>query len=127
MNLFLKIIFAGSFSLLIFSCGRKEEEVLQIPPDVLSEDSLTILLTDFALAESAASMNVKNVPLQKIDSVYAFNPIKENGITRARFDSSLSFYSRYPETYKRVYDNVVIRLSEMQAKRNPAKKDSTLK
>jgi hypothetical protein len=62
----------------------------------------------------------------KFDSAYAFNPLKENNIDQAKYDSSISFYSKHPKLYKKIFEEVLTTLSKMQAAR-AAKKDSTVK
>lgn len=114
-------------SLLFFSCWEKREETVEIPPGILSEEAFTRVLRDLSLAESAANMNIKNVNVHKMDSVYAFDPLRENNITKMQFDSAVAFYVHHPELYKRVYENVLVALREMETRRNPAKKDSALK
>jgi hypothetical protein len=113
--------------LLLLSCSKKEAEEVKVPDSVLSEEVFTKVLRDFALAESAANINVKNVPYQKIDSAYAFDPLKENKVTQAQYDSTISFYVRHPDLYKKVYEDVLAALSDLQTKRNPAIRDSTSK
>jgi hypothetical protein len=112
--------------LLFFSCGTAEKNA-EVPPGTVSEEVFTRVLKDFALAESATNMNIKNVNIHKIDSAYAFNVLKENKITKPQFDSALAFYVSHPDLYKKVYENVLVALSEMAAERNPTKKDSILK
>jgi len=114
-------------SLVLFSCGKKEEKEIKIPENIISEETFTRVLADFALAESAANMNIKNTDLRKLDSVYAFDPLKDNGITQSQYDSAIVFYVRHPDLYKKIYENVLVTLSEMQAKRNPLLKDTTAK
>lgn len=123
----LKIVFLLSVFLSCFSCGKKKENAVKIPDGILSEEKFTKVLTDFALAESASSMNIKNVNITKIDSVYAFNPLTENKITKSQYDSAINFYVSHPDLYKKIYENVLVSLSEMQAKRNPLKKDTVSK
>ena len=115
------------FCALLFGCGKKEDTGVKIPGHILSEEVFTKVLTDFALAESAASMNIKNAHFRKIDSTYAFDPLLENKVTQAQYDSTLSFYARQPELYKKVYENVLAALSEIQAKRNTMAKDTGAK
>lgn len=101
---------------ILHSCGEKENSVV-IPENILSKEKYTDLLLSLALAESAANLNVKNVKIEKLDSAYAFNPLKENKVSRAQYDSTASFYSEHPDLYKEVYDEVLKRLSEMESKR----------
>ena len=120
--------FAFLFPILLFlSCGKKEAKEVKIPEGILNEETFTKVLTSFALAESAANMNIKSVNLQKVDSAYAFNPLAENNVTQAQYDSAVSFYVRQPELYKKIYENVLVALTEMQVKRNPLAKDTAVK
>lgn len=115
------------FLLLGYSCWEKREKAVKVPEGILSEEVFTEVLKDMALAESAATMNIKNVSANKIDSVYAFDPLKENNITKAQFDSAVAFYVNYPELYKKIYENLLVALREMETRRDPATKDSALK
>ena len=105
------------------ACAPTKED--DVKPDyVLSEDKFTKLLVDFALAESASNLNVKNVSAEKIDSTYAFNPLKENNVTLETYDSSLSYYSKHPDLYKKIYENVLVELNKMKSPTNELKADS---
>ncbi len=113
--------------LLSFSCGKKVDDDVPIPPGILPPDRFAALLIDFSLAESAATMNIRSIPIQKVDSVYAFDPLTEHSVRKSQYDSTLRFYSAHPEMYKAVYDTVLVRLSEFKTKRNTIKADSTAK
>lgn len=101
-----------------FACGKTGQNETKNPPGILSEEVFINVLADFALAESAATMNIKNVNMQKADSVYAFDPLSKNNVSKAEYDSTVSFYVKQPELYKKIYENVLVKLSEMQAQRN---------
>lgn len=100
--------------LAFFSCNPKE---VPIPDYVLDKETFSDVICDFTLAESAATLNVKNVPFEKFDSVYAFNPLLDRKLTRQQFDTSLYFYSRHPELFKEVYELALEKLSKFQATR----------
>jgi hypothetical protein len=112
---------------LLFSCSTSSNNHVQIPETILSEKKFAKVLADFALAEGAANMNIKNVAFQKFDTVYAFNPLKENNIRKTQYDSTILFYSQHVELYKKVYENVLALLSELQVKRDSLKVDSIAK
>lgn len=104
-------------SVLFFSsCKPTSEEDEVVPATVLSEDQLVKVLTDAYLAEGASGINVKNVPGEKFDSAYVFNPISDNHIDKAVFDSSMAYYTRHPKKLKLIYDKILDRLSVIQAK-----------
>ena len=109
LNLTLLFVLVGS------ACKPKTIDSEEVPKNVLSEDSLINVLTYCYLGEGAASMNIKGVSAEKFDSAYAFNPIKEKGITKARFDSSIIYYSAHPKKLKLIYEKVLEQLSQIQA------------
>ena len=121
--------------IILFACKSGGEEGLAIPKNVLSEEKYIKLLVDLSLAESAGNINIKAHTGRKFDSVYAFNPLQENNISKADYDSSVIFYSKRPKLYKKIFDEVLVTLSKMEAARKAvkseaitkAKKDSLLK
>lgn len=118
-SVFLTLLFA------FFSCKEINRQQAEKPLNILTEEQFIAVLTDFALAESASNLNIKNAQLQKSDSIYAFNPLIENNIRKTQYDSTIDYYSKNTEDYKKIYENVIARLSEMQAKRNAIKVDSS--
>ena len=113
-------------SLVVFSACKQNQEA-KIPAGVLNKDEFAKVLADFALAESATNMNIKDVAVFKIDSTYAFNPLKENKITQAVYDSSIAFYAAHSELYKEVYETALTVLSNMQTRRDSLKTQQALK
>lgn len=104
-------------ALVLSSCGEQKTEI-KIPENVLGKERFSDLICDFAMAEAVANINVKNVPGNKIDSAYAFNPLLDNGIDRKTFDTTIYFYSHHPLVFKDVYDLSLEKLSRLQAARN---------
>lgn len=103
-------------SVLFFSsCKPTSEEDEVVPENVLSEERLVKILTDAYLAEGASGINVKNVPGEKFDSVYVFNPLKDNRVEKVVFDSSMAYYTRHPKKLKIIYDKILDKLSVIQA------------
>lgn len=103
-------------SLLLVGLSCKEDENI-IPAHVLDRENFSDVIVDFTLAESAAGINVLNVQGQKIDTVYSFNPLLDNNITQAQFDTSLYFYSHHPKLFREVYEIALEKLSRLQASR----------
>jgi hypothetical protein len=112
------------FMAIMMSCGNPQQD---IPSYVLSPDRFAQVLVNYALAESAAGVNVKSVNAGQLDSVYSFDPLKDSDVTKAQYDSSLRFYSLHPELYKKVYEDVLNRLSVMESARDGVKADSAAK
>ena len=103
-------------SFLFFSCAPKNSEDDNVPETLLTEEQLINTLTAAYLAEGASGINVKNVPGEKFDSTYLFNPLKEYNIDKVIFDSTMAYYTRHPKKLKIIYDKVLSKLSEAQAK-----------
>lgn len=101
---------------LFFSCAPSHEEDEVVPISILPEAQLINVLTDAYLAEGASGINVKSVPGEKFDSTYLFNPLKDNNIDKVQFDSSIAYYTRHPKKFKIIYEKILAKLSEAQAK-----------
>jgi len=114
-NLFRSIV---AFVIMITASCAGEKETTVIPDGILAPEKMRVVLTDFALAESAAVLNIRNVPLNHVDSVYAFDPLSENGVRKTQFDSSVKFYAENPSLYKQIYDSVLVTLSQMKGMRS---------
>ncbi len=103
-------------SILLFSCKPPKEEDEVVPETIMNEEQLVNVLTDAYLAEGASGINVKNVTGEKFDSTYIFNPLKDNNVEKAKFDSSMVYYSKHPKKLKIIYNKVLDKLSAAQAK-----------
>ena len=122
-----KIIVLSLAFFFLLACGQGGEDKNTRPDNILNEETFAKVLLDFALAESASNINVKNVPSERLDSTYAFDPLVENNVTRAQYDSAIVFYSKHPGLYKKIYEDVLTSLSKMQVKKDTTKVDPVLK
>lgn len=102
-------------TLIFISCSVEKDDVT-VPETILAHEEMVTILTECYLAEGASGINVKAVTGQNIDSVYLFNPIKDNNCTKGKFDSSVYFYSKHPVILKQIYDEVLERLNKTAAK-----------
>lgn len=103
-------------SIFLYACHFEKKDE-GIPKGILSIDAISEVLFEFSLAESAANLNIKNVAQSKLDSAYAFNPLKENHIRLSQFDSSISFYCHHSDLYKKVYERVLDKLQAFESSR----------
>lgn len=115
------------FLILGFNCCENIEKEANVPANILDKTVFTKVLTDFALAESAGNLNIKNVPQIKTDSTYAFNPLKENGVRASQFDSSLIYYCKHGKLYKEIYEAVLANLKVLETKKVSKVDSITLK
>jgi hypothetical protein len=114
------------FLILVLSCNKKEEEVV-FPDYVLSHEKYVQLMLDFSLAESANNLNPKGLSGRKFDSAYAFNPLVDNKVSQQIYDSTVAFYSRHPQLYKKIHEDVLTALSKMLADREKAENERAAK
>lgn len=93
------------FMMLVCSCDRR-------PDGVLSEGEMVDLLTDMALAETfEQSAPARELP----DSVrrrLGEGVMRQHGVTRQEFDSTVSWYGRNLDLYQKLYAKVDKRLSD---------------
>lgn len=122
-----KSLFRVALLVLLF-CGCKEIEFNKEEPiGLITEQTLAEVIADYALAESAANLNIKGVVSASNDSVYAFDPLRERGIRKSQYDSTLAYYSGHTEAYKKVYEKVLEILSAKQTQFQQTKADSVSK
>ncbi len=113
-----RVLILSCVCILFFQCGQKEEdENLVIPHYVLPHEQFVKITYDMALAESASALNIKNSQSVQFDSVYAFNPFKDNKVSKQQYDTSVFFYSQHPKMYKQLLEEVLAKLAETQSKR----------
>jgi hypothetical protein len=97
------------------SCNNNSSETP--PSNIITEQQFTKILSEFLISESVINLNIKNITNLKFDSVYAFNPLIENNISKGKYDSTLQYYSKHPELYKQIYEDALELLSQMQIQR----------
>lgn len=100
---------------LLVSCKPQKEEDDVVPSTIIAEEEFVQVLTDAYLCEGASGVNIKNVQGNQFDSTYAFNPLKDNRIEKAQFDSTIAYYSNHPKKMKLVYEKVLDKLSQILA------------
>lgn len=96
---------------LTISCSSRKDVI--IPPEIIPQDSMTALLVDMYLSESMLSnINSRYDSLKKFRREQLDGILKENQVSRARFDSSYHFYETHLELLQKIQDDVVIELTK---------------
>lgn len=98
------------------SCKPTSDDNDVVPSAILTEQELENILVDAYLSEGASGINVKGVPGEKFDSTYLFNPLIDHHVEKAKYDSSMVYYTKHPKKLKAIYDKVLDKLSVIQAK-----------
>lgn len=111
----------------LVACQPPQAPVKETPlPDwVMPEDKMTEIMIDVHIIEGA---RIGKKVLG--DSLYALDHYQKlwdkHGITKEYYDSSFDFYCQNAERMDRIYEDVILRLSEIsseQAKKNKGRKD----
>ena len=107
-------------AILVFSCGKEK-----LPKGILSKNKMVPILVDQHLAEllftQRFSLGIKDGK-NMMDDLY-LSVIKKNKVDQKTFEQSVFYYSKHPDQYIPIYDEVLNRLNEMQVKvklENPA-------
>ncbi len=83
--------------------------------DLLKKDELVPLLIDLHLVYAIQSSAEFRKLSLTIDSVNTHSYIFDKyGVQKVVFDSSIAWYSRHPERFTKIYDEVVMNLTQMQ-------------
>ena len=111
-----KNIIAGFSSVLLLqSCSRKEESVHR---EIISPDSMVVIMVDVHLAEAAANMNRIN-DVQRFSAGELYPLIfKTHHTDSATFRKSFDYYLEHPEKFDRIYEQVIVELSKRESETN---------
>jgi hypothetical protein len=98
--------------LLAFSCGNAK-----LPKGILPKDKMVAILVDQHLAEvifnQRFAIGVKDE--NAMENLY-LSILKKYKVDEKVFEESTFYYSKHPNLYKPIYDEVLNRLNEMQVK-----------
>jgi hypothetical protein len=107
--------------LLVYSCGKEE-----LPKGILPKNKMVPILVDQHLAEVIFTMRfavgVKGD--NPMDDLY-LSILKKHKVDQKVFEESVYYYSKHPNLYIPVYDEVLNRLNEMQV--NVKLEDASIK
>jgi hypothetical protein len=96
------------------SCGRKP------PGNLIPEEKLVPMLVDFHLASSIQQSPDFADIISKADSIDPHSNIfQKHGFSKVEFDTTLSWYTRNPEYLVEIYNDVIMKLSQLSDSINP--------
>jgi hypothetical protein len=98
---------------IVLLAGCKHYNLPNEFPDV---EEMSNILTDLQIAESSLS-HLPGLKLPKNDNQQGYYKyvLKKYGYTTADFDTIRKWYVQHPELYVKVYDRVLVKLSEKEA------------
>ena len=97
--------------LIFLSCGAPK---MEIPQDILSENSFIGLLKDIHLAEAKFELHkTKGLENAKNELAHNYRAIYEtHAITADDFDKTLDYYAQHPEQLEKIYTRVLEQLTK---------------
>jgi hypothetical protein len=94
-------------SVLMLSCNSR-------PENILDRDAMTAFLTDLHRLDGALASKGFGTIDQR-ENIYYYNALlKKHAITKAEFDSSLSWYAKNPKKFERIYVSVIENLTTLE-------------
>ena len=97
-------------AVLLNACGNKEHIKGK---EFIEREVFIDMLVDMHLIDGVTN-DRKFSRIYEVDEIDLFNPILEKyQITRPMFDTTMAEYSRYPEIFDQVYNEVLIKLNVM--------------
>ena len=111
-----KSLYLFALMLVIFSSCAKNKVV--VPEGMIPRDSMIVILAEMHLVE--ATIQSRNLGRNDTTRLEAFGRYKyllaKHKITEVEFKKSFEFYRSEPEYFLTMYNDIITRLSELQAK-----------
>ena len=117
MKKYHKIVFVFSLAILliVISCGEKNKPTTSVSSNALQKDTMIAVMVDVHILEAAVSFNQINAGTTNQNSDKYFDVFKKHSITLEKYEQSLKEYAKNPEELNKMYDQVIEKLSKMQA------------
>lgn len=103
--LLLAVILIGS--IFITSCSRR-------PKGVLNQKKMENLMVDLHVLEGSLRASGYSYADENKKNVYYRTLFDKYGISQVEFDSCLSWYTKHPKQFERIYANVITRLETLR-------------
>ena len=108
--------------ILIFLLTSCSPDSVSIPDNIIQPDKLVPLLVDMHKADAEKQVNrIYYADSTRSDTVNYGLIFSKHGVTRIVYDSSMSFYTRHPEIFDKVYDQVIESLNQEKIEKETAK------
>ncbi len=118
-----KIALFFSVIFFLFSCANEEK------PDYLWDEEIFVeVLVEVQLAEAMIRLSYNRIgdTIFNPDSIYA-SVFQKMEVSRVDYDSNYNYYMERPKKFEKLFEQVIVRLSEEAALVEKQKKSSTSK
>lgn len=122
----LKTLLASIFTLLlIFSCAPEQElSDEKIPETIIQPDSMVSIIVDMQLAESVLREYRRIGKYEDSLAIVTFEKVFiRHNINKEKYEESITFYKQNLNTYEKIYEKVITRLSQIQSEVTPPEVD----
>lgn len=100
--------------LILTACGKEKKS--RVPDNIISRDTLPVILSDVYLAEAGlSSLSRQGDTVNKKIPLFYEAIFKKHNTSRARFDSSISWYSQHPKLLFEIYQDALDLLIRKQS------------
>nr|NQU89160.1 DUF4296 domain-containing protein [Bacteroidota bacterium] len=108
----LPVLFSG--------CNPKQELTYEsVPVPIIQPDSMVQILTDILLIESSLREMKREGRDNQFTSKMVYTEVFEKyNLTKERYENSVAYYEKNLDTYQRIYEAVITRLSQVQTEIN---------
>ncbi len=105
-----------SVFILLSGCTHKIKESEPAPPDLIPKDQMVDILIDLRLMDAVlnSKQRIANDGFQDTLKFYYGSVMEKHGITRERFDKSITYYQRDLKVMDELYEEAITRLSKLK-------------
>jgi len=97
----------------LHSCKEKQARIANKPAWVLDEKKMVDIIVDLRIADAATYINSSAPPRNKANDW--FFVMKKHKVQDSIFRKSHDYYAEHPEVAEKLYEQVIDKISEMQA------------
>jgi hypothetical protein len=101
------------------SCALKPK-IIDEPEDLIPQDSMVMIMHDMSILESY--IHHKYVQLERYAMLLRMSGdslLKEYGVSRDRYESSMTYYGKNPQCFIEIYDSIMSKLEGNKVNSNP--------
>ncbi len=113
----MRVIFFLLLLVSIFSCSSNSDATVEsIPKEVLDSNTFAKVLVDIHLMDAGAKFQIypDNRKVHNKYSAY-MGVLKKHNISKAQWDSTLTYYTSHPQKFENTYNRVLELFSEQNA------------
>ena len=105
-----------SVFILLSGCTHNIKESEPAPPDLIAKDQMVDILIDLRLMDAVlnSKQRIANDGFQDTLKFYYGSVMEKHGITRERFDKSITYYQRDLKVMDELYEEAITRLSKLK-------------